>query len=55
MPFDPIEIEMQRLAWEQFYREHPNIDIICFIWLSAMITCCVVLVAIAIAFILGVF
>jgi len=58
----PLEEEIQRRQWQKFWDENPNADpikvmatMVAFVWLSGMIMCAVLLLAIAIAFILGVF
>ena len=59
---DPLEEEIQRAVWTKFYEDNPEADpikvmsqMVCLIWLFASVVCIVILIAIAIAFIIGAF
>jgi len=58
---NPLEKEMQRAMWEEYYKEHPDADPIKImatmfgmIWLSGMIMCGVLLIVSAFAWFFGV-
>lgn len=58
---NPLEKEMQRAMWEEYYKEHPDADpikviatMIAMVWISGMIMCGSLLVIALIAWFFGV-